>query len=129
MHLLRELGAAERQRNLVGERAHRVAGVGVADRDAGHHEHQQRVGGLALADLQPEHRVVADRQPQLLAGVGGEQRDAARVALLHERSDLARDRPVGQPAALVDGEHGNPVTGNPAQARVHGVAAQLHHGL
>ena len=129
VHLLRQLGAAERQRHLVGERAHRVAGVGIADRQAGDDEHEQRVSALALAQLEPEDRVLADGQAQLLAGVSGQHRDAARIALLHERGDLARDGPVDQPAALVDGEHADALAGDPAQARVDLISAELDDGL
>ena len=127
--LLRQLGAAQRQRHLVGQRAHRVAGVGVAARGAGHDEHQQRVAGLALAQLQAQDRIVADRQAQLLAGVGGQHRHAADIAFLDERGDLAGDRPVGQSAAIVDGQHADVLAGDPAQARVDLVAAELDDGL
>ena len=127
--LLRQLGAAQRQRHLVGQGAHRVAGVGVAARSAGHDEHQQRAGVVALAQLQPEDGFVADRQAQLLARVGRQHGHTARVGFLDERRDLAGDRPVGQAAAIVDGQHADALAGDAAQARVHLVAAELDDRL
>ena len=41
VNLLGQLGAAQRQRHLVGQGAHGVAGVGITARGAGHDEHQQ----------------------------------------------------------------------------------------
>ena len=106
VHLGRELGAAQRQRDLVGERAQRVARLVVVGGLAGEDQHETGARGLRGTKLEQQNGVVAGGQAQLRARAG---RNASACRWRPSRAGtprrFGRDRPVGQRAVLVERHH------------------------
>ena len=126
VNLGRELGAAQRERDLVGERAQRVARLVVVGGLAGEDQHQAGARGRPRDEAR-----AAERGRRRRAGAAPRARRAgsftvpADARVVQERRDLGGDRPLGQSAALVERHRALLIAEDPAHAGVDAVLAEL----
>ena len=118
VNLRRELGAAKRQRNLVGECAQRVARLLVVGRFARQDQDQGGVRRTGGAQFELQNPLAIGGQLQLVASSGEQHRQATIATLVQQLGDLPRCLPLRQLAFVIERHRGDSLAGYAAHARI-----------